>query len=402
MQTLKGEAAQKWVRDYILRFYNQRGYLPSRSKINRRDGELKVKVSSGTIDKIIREFRKTGYQERRDEVPREEPESNDRDVSVSPIGGLNIPTHHAVETDSSLQGWQTVIPQISGLTVEASMPDPEKVWAKAVFEQEKHEAEQRFRQNQVITFPPQPICLVCIGDRHIGAPGTDYKALRRDSELIAHTPGMYAIDTGDGVDNFIKAKHQDARAADPLRIDEQWILLQETLRWLGDRFLISVSGNHNHWSYKIAGWDIFRSLLPQNVLYDPDEVAVTIQVGTAQWRWIIRHKTRVNSIYNALHGHKQHIRLGMQDADVIVAAHIHRGAVYEVFYHQSQRKIGILTGTYKIFDSHVREEGFLGGGLGTTVAVVMHPEGWMQPFDNLKAAATFMETLYFQTRLRKN
>ncbi len=388
---LKKEKARVWVEEFVETFYQKHGCLPKRIDIRLAGKRVDLVISSQTIDDLLKSLVARGYaRSKRGNKP-----------SAVVLEQPRRPLPESGENNLNL-GWNPH-PGVGvvGIRAQDAIPSAEEVWAKAVLEQEKHEKEEHKKQNQRLEFPPQPVCLVCMGDRHIGAAGTDYRALKEDSLLIASTPGMFVIDVGDGIDNFIKQKHADARAGDPLRIDEQWVLLQESLRWIEGRFLVSVAGNHNHWSTKIAGYDIFRNLLPQKVLYDPDEVNVTVKVGNSEWKWKIRHKLRASSIYNPLHGHKQHVRLGMQDADVVLAGHIHRGAVYELFYHQGKEKIAILTGTYKTFDAYVKEEGFLGGGLGTTVAVILHPDGWIQPFSNLKAAAALMETLYFQNRMRK-
>lgn len=284
-------------------------------------------------------------------------------------------------------------PALEGPTPSDLAPDPELAFRLALAAQRQREALQDKRRRARISFPPEPVALVFLSDLHFGSPGTDYRAAREDAELIARTPGMWAIFHGDGIDNFVASTLAHARRGAPVTLAQEWALLRGWLEWLGGKLLATVSGNHDAWTQKLAGVDYLQNLLPPHVLYDPAELVLTLEVGRARWRVLIRHKTRYNSIYNALHGIKQTVRLGQHDADIAVAGHVHRGAVYEPWYMHGKRRLAILTGAYKVDDDYAREEGFLGGGKGTAVAVVFWPDGRMQPFDDLRVAAEFMRWL---------
>lgn len=296
-------------------------------------------------------------------------------------------------------------PTITGAKPNDFVISPDDAWQKALRAGEKNLEFERLRANQRIGFPDQPIALCLLSDQHIGANGTDYKQMQHDAEVVARTPGLYGVLTGDAINNFIVQKLIAARVKDALEIDEQWQALKKYLTFFHDengksKLIASVSGNHEQWTTKIAGFDMLRGLMPEHVLYDTDQIDVKIQVGAFETSWLFRHKTRYNSVYNALHGAKQTIRLGELDPDVIVTAHIHRGAVYEVLYHQGRKRLGLLTGTYKRFDAYARQEGFGGGGKGNCLTVVISPDGTMQAFDDVKLAADFLEFLRMKWRLR--
>ena len=285
---------------------------------------------------------------------------------------------------------------IRGATAAEFTPDASSVWERAKAANAKSKAFETMRDHQSLEFPDEPIALALIGDQHLGGTGTDYAALEHDARTVAKTPGMYAVLMGDAVNNFVFAKLAHARAADALNLDEQWIALKHYLTFFLDthgqtKIVAVVSGNHEQWTPRVAGVDVLRGLVPEKALYDTDQILTTIKVGAFSSGWLLRHKVRYNSVYNALHGTKQTLRLGQFDPDVIVSAHVHRGATYEVFWHQDKKRLGILTGTYKTTDAYARTEGFGGGGKGNCVTVVISPDGTMQPFDDITMAAAFLE-----------
>ncbi len=286
-------------------------------------------------------------------------------------------------------------PMVQGVMV-SDTPDPAEIWAKAKIANAQSKAHVEKRQNQLIDFGSKPVAIAVLSDQHIGGTGTDYSAMERDAKIIASTEGFYAVLTGDAVNNFIVSKLVVARVADALKIDEQWLAFEHYLKFFVDehgvnRIVAAVSGNHEQWTYKIAGFDHLRNLLPKQILYDTDQLECVFKVGAFSSKWMFRHKGRYNSVYNALHGVKQSLRLGSSDPDVICAAHIHRGAVFEVFYHQDRKRLGVLTGTYKTEDAYARQEGFGGGGQGNCVCLVLTPDGRITPFDDAQSAANFLE-----------
>jgi hypothetical protein len=295
-------------------------------------------------------------------------------------------------------------PILYGVKVSDLTPDPSSIWEKAKKINSQVQQHVEARQNQLIDFGGKPVAVAILSDQHIGGTGTNYQAMERDARIIANTDGFYAILTGDAINNFIVSKLVAARVADALRVDEQWLMLEHYIKFFTDehgtnRILAAVSGNHEQWTHKIAGFDHLKNVLPKQILYDTDQLEVTLKVGAFSSKWMFRHKTKYNSVYNALHGVKQSLRLGSSDPDVICAAHIHRGAVFETFYHQDRKRLGILTGTYKTEDAYARQEGFGGGGQGNCVCVVITPDGKITPFDDAQSAANFLEMERMKARL---
>lgn len=235
-----------------------------------------------------------------------------------------------------------------------------------------------------------PVGIALISDLHIGGSGTDYDKMFDDARIVKETPGMYAMLPGDNIDNFIKGKLVSANFATGLPVIGQWALFQRFLEIISSKLIAAVAGNHDNWTLDLAAVDYLAHLLPNYVLYDPYEVRTTIKVGKSKWNMLLRHKVRYSSIYNPLHGIKQHYRNGDWAFDIGVAGHVHRGAVYEPFYAHGKKRWAILCGTYKKIDSYPLAEGFVGGGEGDSVALIMTPDGRMEVMDDLRLAASFL------------
>lgn len=283
-----------------------------------------------------------------------------------------------------------VFPTVEGPGLEHA--DIEAAYRMAVDLSRNTMQREAQRRSMRLSFAPEPVGLVFVSDIHFGSPGTDYEAVRRDAELIARTPGMWAVFHGDAVDLYT-VKHLAHARWENTPLSHELALLRGWLQWLGKKLLVVVAGNHDNWAYRLGGVSLFQGLLPHHVVYDPHEVRGVVEVGQAKWRLLVRHKVRYNSIYNALHGLKQNLRLGDFDADISVAGHVHRGATYEVWHHQGRQRLVILTGTYKVVDPYAVSEGFVGSGSGQAVAVVLDPRGRVQPFNDLTLAADFLTWL---------
>ena len=286
-------------------------------------------------------------------------------------------------------------PEMIGPTPETPDVDEDVVYRAVLAAQAGLRRRQDLRDRARITFPDdKPVALVFISDIHFGARGTDYTAAFADAEIIANTNGMYGIFHGDGIDNFIPNKLAQARRGAPITLDEEWALFKIWLEKLGGKLIVAVAGNHDNWTRLLGGVDFLKGILPKRVLYDRDELFVRVTLGGFEWKLLIRHKTRFNSVYNPLHGIKQTVRFHRHDPDIAVAGHVHRGAVHEVWYHQGARRLAILTGTYKTEDEYARQEGFTsGGGRGNTVSVILMPDGSSVALDDLSMAARMLKLL---------
>lgn len=256
---------------------------------------------------------------------------------------------------------------------------------------------QARRQSQRLAFDHGPVALVEVADVHLGNSGTDYDRAFEEAELIAATPGMYAVFAGDVLDNFVIGKLRQARDDSCFRIDEEWVLVRYYLKIIAAKTVVVVSGNHDQWVHLLAGVDYFREVVADinpTVIYDTDDALVTVQVGTWEVPLRIRHKWLGFSQWNNTHAiekamwRDQNFRVGM-------GAHVHRGGVVRSTDVGGYNGLAMMAGTYKSVDTYARTCGFPESNASTAVTVVFDDEDRsLTGFDNLWTAARYMNTMY--------
>lgn len=282
--------------------------------------------------------------------------------------------------------------------IEGAGPDPEwdveTIKRSVIARSDAKKERARKKASQEIRFPHGPVCVVFLGDQHIGSLGTDYRRMYEERDLILSIPGCYVWQMGDVVDNFIVRALIQENMKESASVSEQWVLAQDYFDSFKDRLLAYNGGNHEAWTQKLSGIDYRRDITPEGVLYDGDTIRATVRVGNKTWRVWSRHKWQGSSIYNPTHGNERGARFDDPDFDIYVGAHLHRGAVPREFVHGYKRKMAILTGTYKVIDDYALEKGFPGHDASTAVALILNDSGSMFACADLLAAKEYMEAVY--------
>lgn len=258
----------------------------------------------------------------------------------------------------------------------------------------------RYAEPAELTYDAAPVCLVFVGDQHLGSPGTDHDRCFYEATLIAETPGMRALLMGDIVDNMIIGRLAAVRAVGHSRVTiaEEWELCREYFRTLGDSVDAVVSGNHDHWTYKLAGVDVLRGIVGEFIdrpIYDSDDLRLKINVGDWTTEARLRHKWKGSSQYNPTHAIEKAAKWD-GDFTLGIGAHTHVGGVARGFIAQRGASgLAVQVGAYKRIDSFAREIGFPYANNSTAVAVLFDPATEsMTGFENLETAARVMRALY--------
>jgi predicted phosphodiesterase len=223
---------------------------------------------------------------------------------------------------------------------------------------ENHEKERRWtvttktpdvRQRHA-TLPDEPYGIAFLSDLHFGNAYTDYAQAKADATTIATTPGMYAVFHGDGIDNWILPKMAGLQRGQAMPFDDEMQMFKDWLEMLGRKLLVVVAGNHDNWTYSLAGIDFLQGLVNPMTFYDQHQAIFDIVAGTHQMRFAVRHKWRGSSILNPTHGMERAAR--DIDADVYVGGHTHIATLARYFTVRDRDRLAILTGTYKKWDSY--------------------------------------------------
>lgn len=272
--------------------------------------------------------------------------------------------------------------------------DVEEARARARQAYERTLAYEARRRRFEVRFQEGPVLLVFVGDQHIGSSGTDVERAFREAELVRQTPGAYAVLLGDVVDNFIVQHLLHLNARTPIMVLEQWELARSYLNAFGGKLIAAVSGNHDAWAYLLAGVDYLRSVLPDGVLYDREEMRLTVHVAGASYRIWARHRWRGGSIYNPTHAQERAARFNDARYDIYAGAHTHVGGMYREFVLHGQRKVAVQVGTYKIFDEYATQLGLPPHDHSTAVGVVLDGAGGMFGGASLRALCEYMRVIY--------
>jgi hypothetical protein len=299
--------------------------------------------------------------------------------------------YRTLSTEQEANGWY-----VTGVTADET-EDEEAAYRHACEEYDRTVLRFLRQQNQRLRYPDRrAVCIVGVGDQHFGNPGTDVRRAMEEAEIIAETPGMYAVVLGDAIDNYILAKMQHLNFNHTQPVKMQDVLLKRYLRIIGPKLALWVSGNHEGWTQDITGRDPIKAVVGQfapKALYHTDDCRVTVQVGPHEWPGRIRHKWRGNSIYNLTHAIERAWRF---DHDFVwaIGAHTHRSGAVREFNAGGQIGVAALLGSYKTIDTYAIELGVEKANGNTAVALLMDGEtGTITGYSNLELAAKIMRSL---------
>lgn len=239
---------------------------------------------------------------------------------------------------------------------------------------------------------PLPIALVTMSDQHITTRGpVQMRRMREDAELVAATPGAYAVLGGDGVDNHIK--HRSAMVAAGSKVSEQWMLYDHYLEMFADKILAVISGNHDDWTRDEAGLDMVAQLTKAHRLhYSPDELILRLDHHGIPYRLGIRHQYRFNSSLNLTHTVKRWWEMGNDPWDIGVVCHHHEPAV-EPFVKHGRRLWAARPGSYQVSSGHSRRYGFNLTTPTCPTFILMPHTHWVLGFGDLREAVSYLTWL---------
>jgi UDP-2,3-diacylglucosamine pyrophosphatase LpxH len=311
------------------------------------------------------------------------------------IHGGRFATREEAEIELTRRMGNQPTPTIRGVDmVQYDADYADSLWkaAGSVHKVVRKAAEER--RHTAIHLGDQPVALAFLSDLHIGSEGTDYDAIKRDTDLISKTDGMYAVFHGDGIDNWIIGKLQALQRNQAVSFKNEILMFRRWLELISEKLLIVVSGNHDNWTKKLSGIDIIPNYLTNTcVLYDPFEVRVQVSCGTGSWDMLIRHQWKSSSIFNPTHGIEVGYDRMTLPFDIGVGGHTHIGTLVRPFYRHNKERLAILTGAYKRVDSFSKEIGFADTMTNGCGALILFPDGKVWYNSDLEVAASYLTYL---------
>lgn len=205
-----------------------------------------------------------------------------------------------------------------------------------------------------------------LSDVHLSAMGTDHNLVEKYLGAIKDYP-IYTVLVGDLIDNFTPFTHPTGISEDLVNQDAQMVILRSMFEYLDDKILSVIVGNHDDWTKKTSGMEIYRWVaqdLGIPLLYSGG--TIDFKINDLTYRGIFAHAiSKFNSSFNPTHAGKRVLEL-YDDADFIVSGDKHRFGM-EKLTHRGKKPYIVQLGTFKIDDefgkrSHLRiprpQEGF--------------------------------------------
>lgn len=283
------------------------------------------------------------------------------------------------------------------------VPDPDRpiddIITDRMRQSERMDKYQRARK--LIEVPVKiegPFAIAFIGDPHLDNPGTDFRRLFEDIQIIKDTPAMLAGSVGDYRDNWVgrlsKLYAQTGVSESETRKLVEWFF--STVPWL---FLIA--GNHDLWNseggnildyiYRLGGvpgryekYDLKMKIIP------PSGRTFTVHA---------RHDFPGTSQYNPAHGPVRETLFNYR-SNVLVCGDRHHSGYAPVWHNDPEPRLchAMRVGTYKVHDDHAQEKGFREGNYAPSMAVVVDPSNadpveWITWFPSLRRAASYLTHL---------
>jgi len=215
-----------------------------------------------------------------------------------------------------------------------------------------------------------PIGILHVGDPHVDDDGTDIGALRRHTELVRQTRGLFAGNVGDTTNNWV-GRLARLYADQSTGAKEAWALAE----WLVGRcdWLYLVAGNHDAWSG--AGDPLKWIARQQGALYHETNVRLGLNFPNGrEVRINIRHDFAGHSMYNPAHGAMKAALMGVKD-HVLVNGHKHVSG-YGVIKDGNSGLIAhcIQVASYKVHDRYARERGFRDQHISPCAVTIIDPD----------------------------
>lgn len=288
-------------------------------------------------------------------------------------------------------------PLVTGLTPKSRAGDADELWARVIAHELRDREKTDLRYAQRVDLPgDKPVCLAILADAHFGNSHTRYSKAREDALTVARTDGMFAIHTGDAIDNWVTDHVQHVQREQPIPHREELALLDSWLTIMREKLVVVVAGNHEQRTYDLAGVDILQTFLKNAVvLYDAHEIRTLVTLGEASWRFLIRHQFPGKSINSASYGIE---KFHAKDAswDVGIGAHEHGMTLVREFFDATadrKVKLAIMCGSYQYDSAYARELGLGRSYESGSIGLMLYPDGSIQHWRSLQAAAEYLAYL---------
>lgn len=248
---------------------------------------------------------------------------------------------------------------------------------------------RRWMEIKVKTNKPIGICFM--GDPHVDNNGCNWPLLRRDTDILRDTPGMYAVNIGDLTDNWV-GRLMRLYADQEMSKKQAWKLAKWLMRDAGINWLCHLLGNHDLW--QDGPYLIKANAAPQVPVEEWQSRFQIVFPNGKRVKIHAAHDFPGNSIWNPQHG-PQKASMLFEQADIYACGHKHNWAINEGenanrdFIYWLIRARG-----YKFIDSYSDQLGHGSQKYGASITAIIDPTNSdtkkIRCFPDLQEAAEFL------------
>lgn len=231
-------------------------------------------------------------------------------------------------------------------------------------------AKQARRWMEIKIKSNKPIGIAFVGDPHLDNNGCNWPLLRRDIQILKETEGLFAVNLGDQVDNWV-GRLMKLYADQEMSKKQSWKLAKYFMREAGIKWLCHILGNHDAWND--GPYLIKANAAPVVPVEDWQSRFQLVFPNGRRIKIHAAHDFPGHSIWNDLHGPKKASMLS-EEADIFVCGHKHTWAIQE--YENALRGYVchlIRARGYKFIDSYADQLGFGSQKYGATVTAIIDP-----------------------------
>ena len=202
-----------------------------------------------------------------------------------------------------------------------------------------------------------PIGIAVTSDAHIGNVGTDHRTLKQVVDAIREIPGLFVVDDGDIIDNFVAMSHETGRYEQIARPRDQKALAKWIYGLWAPHHLANTAGQHEYFEERVSDFDIgaYLSRKGRSVYLGPGG-RLNLLVGGQPYRIGMWHKfkgwSKFDNTAAAKNCYDKH-----GPFDITITGDKHEPAYSECIW-QGLMRIFVQAGTLKIRDSYARSLGY--------------------------------------------
>ena len=193
-----------------------------------------------------------------------------------------------------------------------------------------HKGSQDFATWEINT--KKPICVLVLGDTHMGSWATDYERLIQITDEIINTPNLYVILVGDLLQMSIKLRGVLEVADNALPPYWQIRFLDSWLQSIKHKVICSTFDNHSVMREENAvGFSTYAEIFKRHTIYHSGIGHIDVKVGKEVYKIAVAHFFRGRTMYNPVHGQQRYIRMEAHDREIVAAGDSH---VFGLLHYQ--------------------------------------------------------------------